>query len=74
MVMATNKVQESRRAEGFSRAAFARRANISDQTLKSVEEGVNNVMQHTKDRIVNAFNELSHKKREYTHAYLFPDG
>ena len=72
--MTTNRVQESRRAEGLSRAAFARLAGITDKTLKSVEEGADHVMQHTKDKIVNAFNALLHKKREYTHAYLFPDG
>ena len=69
-----NRVKDSIRGEAKSRAYFARKADLSEQTLKRVEEGNGNISQLTKNKIVRAFNELEEKRRDYTEEYLFPDG
>lgn len=67
-----NRVKESREAEAISRSEFARKAGVVDQTLKRVEEGNSNHAAVTKNKILNAFNRLENKRRDYTLAFLFP--
>ena len=67
-----NRVKESREAEAISRSEFARKAGIADRTLKRVEEGNSNHTTVTKNKILNVFNRLENKRRDYALAFLFP--
>ena len=70
---AQNRVLETRLEEGVSRAELARRAGISETTLRRVEEARRNVSPLTKAKIVRGFNNLLEKSRDYTFSDLFPD-
>jgi DNA-binding XRE family transcriptional regulator len=67
----TNRVKEAREAEAISRAELARRSGVVDKTIKNIEEGITNCMQHTKTKIIKGFNSLENKQRDYTIEYLF---
>ncbi len=66
-----NRVLDSRKIEGRSRAEMARKSDLSEQTFKRVENG-GKIAQQTRWKIVNGFNSLENKKRVYTEEYLFP--
>lgn len=68
-----NKVKESRESEAISRAELARVSNLSEKTIKRVEDGTRSFTSVTKNRIVNGLNSLKNSKRAYTIEYLFSD-
>lgn len=65
-------LQEIREAEGLSRAALARLANVSESTIQRAEHG-RTVSRLTKSRILNALNGREMKLRSYDVADLFED-
>ena len=67
-----NRVLESKKAEKKSRAELARKCDMSEQTFKRVESG-QNITLKTRWKVVDGFNSLDHRKREYTEEYLFPN-
>lgn len=71
---AKNRVKEARLQEGMARADLAKCSDLSEPTIQRVERGNENVSPLTKNKIVNGFNSRPNRKREYTYAYLFPDG
>ena len=66
-----NRVREMRVDEGIPRARLASLSGISDKTLHDIEKGVREGSDVTKARIVNGFNKIVGKKRDYTFASLF---
>jgi DNA-binding transcriptional regulator YiaG len=70
--MNANHVREVREKEGWSRAAHARAAGVSDRTIKRAEEGarVSSPIQH---RLLNALNKKPDRLQDYVMRDLFPD-
>lgn len=73
MVALNNKVQESREDEALSRAQLARFAGVNEKTIRNVEEELRQTVKLTKIKIVNGFNSIPNKKREYSLKYLFSE-
>ena len=69
-----NRVQESRVAEGYSRARFASHCGVNEKTLRNVETGRRTVAPSSIGRIVRGFLILSEPLKKYSFAYLFPKG
>ena len=68
-----NRVREVRDKEAISKADLARKADLSERTIKRVEDGKCDCAPLTKHKIVRAFNNLVNKQLDYTIEYLFPD-
>ncbi len=68
-----NRVKASRLDETVSRAEFARLCGLSEKTIARIEADLNTPMDITTRKLVNGFNSIPNRRREYTIEYLFPD-
>jgi DNA-binding transcriptional regulator YiaG len=69
--MKGSRIREIREGEGWSRAAHARAAGVSERTIKRAEDGasVSSPIQH---RLLNALNKKPDRLQDYSMADLFP--
>lgn len=68
-----NKVKKSRDEEAISRAELSRRAGLAERTIKRVEDNTRAIAPLTMNKLVNGFNAIENKKRNYTVEYLFSE-
>ncbi|MDQ2786905.1 MAG: helix-turn-helix domain-containing protein [Chloroflexota bacterium] len=70
----SNRVRECRVQEGLRFKELAELAEISEATLRKLEGGDESITEVTKYKVLNAFNSLERRLRDYTYGYLYPSG
>lgn len=65
-----SQLRESRKREGQTLVALARRAGVSERTLRRAEDG-GSISEVTRSKIVKAFNKIPDRLRDYTAEELF---